>query len=243
MERFHMNLRLLTAKVILQIRNKGFIQVTKDAVSRLMGTAADGCDTFDIERGTDTSGILGLWRFKIDSPNAKHGVQYGTVSENHIKCLLDPLPRSATFIDLGCGKGRPLIVASEMGFKNVIGVEFVKDLAEIARNNLAKMSLCGTIIYKDVIQYELPNGPIAIYLCNPFDHTVMSAIADKMRRRKRELWVIYINPRYREFFDQWMQEVPLTSTQTRFFGSGSVAIWHRNDYYVSGQETPPCKPV
>ena len=40
-----------------------------------------------------------------------------------------------TFIDIGCGKGRTLLLASEFRFKRVIGVELSEELAAVARRN------------------------------------------------------------------------------------------------------------
>ena len=39
------------------------------------------------------------------------------------------------FIDFGSGKGRCLLMAGILGFKNVIGIEFAKDLCEWAKRN------------------------------------------------------------------------------------------------------------
>jgi predicted RNA methylase len=41
-----------------------------------------------------------------------------------------------TFVDIGSGKGRALIIAAEYAFKRIIGVEYSPSLATICRRNL-----------------------------------------------------------------------------------------------------------
>jgi SAM-dependent methyltransferase len=43
---------------------------------------------------------------------------------------------NAEFIDLGCGKGRPLIVAAEFPFRALTGIELSPYLCGIARRNV-----------------------------------------------------------------------------------------------------------
>ena len=86
-------------------------------------------------------------------------MSYRSTSEQHIEVLRSPLPRSASFVDLGCGKSRPLIVAAAMGFKTVIGVEFVRELVEVAREDLRKTRSNARVVCADAAWYELPVGP------------------------------------------------------------------------------------
>ena len=44
-------------------------------------------------------------------------------------------PRESVFVDFGCGKGRTLVVAAELGFAGVRGVEFAAELCESAEKN------------------------------------------------------------------------------------------------------------
>src|SRR6476646_1262783 len=45
-----------------------------------------------------------------------------------------------TFIDLGCGKGRVLLMASDYPFQKIVGVEFMPDLVGAAQKNIAGYS-------------------------------------------------------------------------------------------------------
>jgi len=42
-----------------------------------------------------------------------------------------------TFVDLGCGKGRVLLMASDYPFQGIIGVEFMPELVSAAQKNIA----------------------------------------------------------------------------------------------------------
>lgn len=226
------NIRLLTAKLTTQITAVGFRGAVGHGVRHILGRAVKRLkpvrDDFDARYGTDTGGLINLWQYRIDSPNAKYGVSYGSASEQHIQALLSPFPRTASFVDLGCGKGRPLIVAATMGFKTIIGVEFVRELAEIARNNLRKTGTNATVVCADAVSYKYPPGPLIIYLYDPFGAAVMASVARNLKRHKEELWVIYINPEHSDLFDSWIQRLPLTPVQANLFLENSVVIWHRD---------------
>jgi SAM-dependent methyltransferase len=226
-----LNLRLLAAKFLAQVKAVGFLcavdravkQVLKQGMRRLNPVQ----DDFDIRYGTDTGGFVNLWKYRIESPNAKYGVSYGSSSEQHIEVLLSPLPRTASFVDLGCGKGRPLLVAAAMGFKTVIGVEFVRELVEIAKENLRKTRTNAMVVCADAACYEFPAGPLVVYLYDPFNATVVSSVAQKLRLRKGELWVVYVNPEHGGLFESWMERMSLTPIQAQLFSPESVSIWHK----------------
>ena len=78
-----------------------------------------------------------------------------------------------TFIDLGSGKGRTLLMASDYPFRRVLGVELLPALNRIAQENLAKYKSksqkCFSLesICADASTFPLPEEPLVIYLFNP----------------------------------------------------------------------------
>lgn len=108
-----------------------------------------------------------------------------------------------TFIDLGCGKGRALLLATEFPFRRVIGVELLPELIEIAQENARRFHdgaeqqrvelWCG-----DALQFNFPPEPLAIFLFDPFpEHILEQAIArleSSLRKRPRPLVIVYQNP-------------------------------------------------
>jgi SAM-dependent methyltransferase len=167
----------------------------------------DTTDGFDLKYGTDTGGKIALWNFKIDSPNAVFGVKYQATGEEELAeaiSFLDDHPQNLTFIDLGCGKGRALLVAARLGFKQVIGVEFAHELAGIARKNLGVMRIPNAaVVEADAAEYRFPDNDMVVYLYNPFSKEVMEKVLENLRESLgKRLYVIYKVPDCAEIFDK-----------------------------------------
>lgn len=218
----------IATRLRLSAAQDGWARTLSRAARKVLTPSHAGPDDFDLKRGTDTSGTIPLWREHIDSANAAHGVHYATADEMRIRALLDPLPRDATVVDLGCGKGRVLIVAAELGFRRVEGVEFVGRWCDIASVNLFHIGAHSWMITcADATQYRCPNGPLIVYLYDPFGPEVMAKVADNLKTHEGELWVVYVNPRCADLFG-WMEPVALTSAQTALFSPGSVCVWRHS---------------
>ena len=164
-------------------------------------------DAFDLKYGTDTGEPAALWKFKIDSPNARFGAGYQTISEEALVDVIRFLgedTHALTFVDVGCGKGRALLVAANLGFKQVIGVEFVHELAVTARKNLAKLSITNaTVVEIDAVDYRFPpRSDIVVYFFNPFSEEVMQKVIVNLGESfPRKLYVIYACPQCAGLFD------------------------------------------
>ena len=170
---------------------------------------------FDNEHGTDTEAIREIVSLDIAlSDNALHAVDYEP-SPYHITAkILRKLSIDHTrfsFIDFGSGKGRVLLIASQSPFKAVIGIEFSRELCEIARSNIAKVraSKCAAslveCVHTDAMEYRLPDEPLVCYFYNPFDQIIMEVVVgrlvESLKKIPREAYVIYLNAKYRMLFD------------------------------------------
>src|SRR5690348_2912997 len=88
--------------------------------------------------------------------------------------------RNFVFIDLGSGKGRAVMMASDYPFRRIIGVELLPDLHRFARENLrAYKSIsqkCFDLecICADASHFDFPEEPLLIYLFNPFLESVFA---------------------------------------------------------------------
>lgn len=108
-----------------------------------------------------------------------------------------------TFIDFGAGMGRAVLVASELLFREVVGIEINATLAQIARRNLALWRKAGRaqapahILCRDALDYKFPAGPCVAFLFNPFGAPVVRrlllAIAKAFADRPGELDILYAN--------------------------------------------------
>ena len=137
---------------------------------------------FDGETGMDTGGILGLYGLTVESPNRAFGNAYQATDPQQfhsaIAALDVPLEQS-TFIDLGSGKGRALLLAAGYPFRRIVGVEFAEELHLAAAANVDRMEGESRIevIHGDASEYVLPSGCVVLYLFNPFDRPLMAAVA------------------------------------------------------------------
>ena len=162
------------------------------------------CKTWDLVHGVDTCGFIPLTTFQFESQNKTAGLEY---QSHHPRIIRDALRAAAldferfTFVDYGCGKGRALLVASEFPFRRIIGLEFVPELAEIARRNIKTYrglnQQCREIevITGDATDYPLPPEPELLYFYSPFSTPVMNkvfeAIETSLERDPRELVVLF----------------------------------------------------
>ena len=107
-----------------------------------------------------------------------------------------------TFIDLGSGKGRTLLMASEYPFRRVLGVELLPELHYIATENIARYkggtgnrveSVCA-----DARHFEFPADPTVLFLFNPFPQAVFEQVLERLMQslalHKRTVYLIYHNP-------------------------------------------------
>ncbi len=109
-----------------------------------------------------------------------------------------------TFVDLGSGKGRTLLMAADYPFRRVVGVELLPALNQIAQQNLARYQSdsqkCFALetICADATTFPLPAGPLVIYLFNPFPETglrrTLANLEKTLQESPRPAFVIYHNP-------------------------------------------------
>ena len=95
-----------------------------------------------------------------------------------------------TFIDLGSGKGRALLLASEFPFRRIIGVELLPELHAVAQENIrtyqegaqqARIELwCG-----DARQFPFPSEPLVVFLFDPFPEHVLEQVIAALGRSVR----------------------------------------------------------
>ena len=109
-----------------------------------------------------------------------------------------------TFIDLGSGKGRTLLMASDYPFRRIVGVELLPSLNEIAQQNLAQYhsdsQKCFAIesVCADATTFPLPDGALVIFLFNPFPESglrrTIANLKNSVDAHPRPVIVIYHNP-------------------------------------------------
>ena len=117
-------------------------------------------------------------------------------------------PEDASFLDLGAGRGRALLLAAEAGFRHVVGIELDPVLAADARRNLARHArrratavragTTSSVLCQDAADVVLPAGPVLVFVYNSFGprtlRWVLERIEDSVRTDPRTVQLAYHNP-------------------------------------------------
>ena len=153
----------------------------------------------DVRRGIVTQGIIELNDLGI---NSSVGTRFETISYGCLKTNLIYAKNVgfSKFLDIGCGLGRSLVVANEVGFFELYGVDISDKLISRCRNNMIKVGASPSLGCSDVDNFEIPSGKLVIYLFNPFGEERMTDLVKKLVCREYETLVIYHNPKHSECF-------------------------------------------
>lgn len=121
--------------------------------------------------------------------------------------MLDALQidlREFTFIDLGSGKGRTLLMAADYPFRRIVGVELLSDLHARAVENIrrarseSQKCLQAECLQLDARVFVFPCEPTVLYLFNPLPESglrrVIENLEESLIRCPRAVYVLYHNP-------------------------------------------------
>jgi SAM-dependent methyltransferase len=162
-------------------------------------------EAFDARFGTDTAApVLG----RDHKPGAYF---YVATTASLIYEILNSLalqPDTFAFVDMGSGKGRALLVASEFAFAKLVGIELSPQLHRIAEENIKRYNPASQqctafdLHCMDVVDYEYGKEPLVLFLFDPFGReTVRSVIANleaSLRAKPRDAFVVYIYPQFED---------------------------------------------
>lgn len=108
------------------------------------------------------------------------------------------------FVDLGSGKGRTLLMASEYPFRRIVGVELIAELHRAAEENIrlyhSTAQRCSQIeaVCSDACEFVLPDTPLVLYLFNPLPEAGLLRVVRNLERSleqsPRPVWIVYHNP-------------------------------------------------
>jgi SAM-dependent methyltransferase len=192
--------RSLLSRAWSHIRRYGLGSLVHDMIAKLDN------HWYDISRGTDTSGYLGLDRLSILSPHKDRGVHYGPSKRWPFLKVMKEIspPKDCTFVDVGCGKGKVLLMAMDLGFRHVTGIEFSPELCRIARKNVevirhrTNLKCEIEIIEGDAADYVVRSQDRVFFFFDPFDDFIMSLFIDhvvaSLNSHPRRIWLILSYP-------------------------------------------------
>jgi len=191
----------MMVRLLRSLRNTG----VRGTVESCLAVLEDGA--FDVRNRTDTHRTIDLSDLAIPEPNKLPGYRYEASRARALRSVLSTceFPPASVFVDLGCGKGRAMLVASQFAFKRVVGVEVSRELCDIAAANVRtyrkrhRDAAPVDIIEADAVGYEVKPDENVFYLFNPFGRDmlrqVVRNISSSVASHRRPVWIIYNDPR------------------------------------------------
>jgi SAM-dependent methyltransferase len=169
---------------------------------------------FDLLHGTDTGGYISGADMQSVSLSALYITAYAGIAPTVLTQAISALPlepENFTFVDLGCGKGRALMVASEFPFRHLLGVELATDLCRAAWTNVASNPDWASrisVVNEDATTVNFPDGPLLIFMFHPFLAPVLRRVLANLERQLRrspgETYLLYgRDPRYTKVMDRF----------------------------------------
>jgi SAM-dependent methyltransferase len=174
---------------------------------------------FDARYGVETSGLIGGGELRSGHRNDVFNTAYYGMAPSRFQWVMQSwiadqnhaAIEDYSFVDLGCGKGRAVMMASEFDFRQVVGVELHAGLARIAEANVAVWSAAGRaacpvqIVCQDATEFVFPEGACLLYLFHPFAAPVMKQLIERIEAdfagRPGLLDLIYFNPEAGELLE------------------------------------------
>jgi SAM-dependent methyltransferase len=194
---------------LLEIAKRATESAAQLGVRRSFETLLSMVDdaVFDFRLATDTRTAVPQEKLRVISPenqSAAHPYVMTRARALRHAFKTSTAPRDLRFNDIGCGKGKVLIVAALCGFKEVRGLDFAPDLISIAEKNLEVFKnrlpkdARVTVECADVTQVDYGPKDCVFFLYNPFYADVMRGFCERLSRslddHPRRIWLIYADP-------------------------------------------------
>ena len=200
---------LLYRRLLHGIDHHGVRGALRQALRVASGSADTGAvrgefapHPFDQAHQVDTSGLVRGEDIDSGSLSDLYITAYYGISPSSLRQALALLPDPAdtyTFVDLGCGKGRALMVAAELPFRRLVGVEISPELARIAQANTAREPRIH-VEQGDAATFAFPHEPLVIFLYHPFLPPVLKKVLRNLEQARAAsagpIFLLYANPAY-----------------------------------------------
>lgn len=185
------------------LRNHGF----KAVLGKVSGIAADRW--FDWRHGVSDRTPRSLDSYTIVGDTRAFSTSYGASRMMPLKGLFGLLRGRSygrgVFVDFGCGNGKVVLVAAKCGFRPVRGVEFARELCELAQCNWD--SYCkrtgtpvkeGEFLAEDASVYKLRPDETMYFLYHPFEDVILRKLLENisasLKEYPRPMAIIICNP-------------------------------------------------
>lgn len=195
-------------------RQRGFLSTARDFASRVLEFVRESFPDRKRQRYGD---IDFDWDYRVDTTCANVGWRdrllgmflspYQATEPAFFHEMFQALAidfSQFTFIDLGSGKGRTLLMAADYPFRRIVGLELVPTLHAAAVKNIeiykSENRRCFAVesICADARQFVFPPEPTVLYLFNPLPPEGLAKVVANLEKsldeHPRVLYVLYHNP-------------------------------------------------
>ncbi|MFC6646953.1 class I SAM-dependent methyltransferase [Granulicella cerasi] len=217
---------------------------------------------FDRAHGTDTSGLIpgpaiaeGTTH-KVEDLTAYYGIAPSILTGLTDLWLQQLHPQSpieqTVFLDVGAGKGRAMMLASQLPFRRIEGIELSPAMYAIAQRNLAIWGADPTaealapimLHHADATTHPLPHAPTLAFLFHPFEAKLLNRFLRHVESEQAEspqpFDLIYANAEHDSLLDRdpcfrriWLGRVPM-STDDHLADLAEIA--QQTEYGSTGDE-------
>lgn len=176
---------------------------------------------FDLRHGVETSGLLFADQLISGHAHDDHINAYWGTPPSGFCGVLDQWQQTLagtpysiadyTFLDIGSGKGRAVMLASDAPFRRIVGVELNPELTSIAESNLVLWKTSPhactdiTVLNVDALAAPIPDSPTVLYIYNSFNLYVMLPLLERLgalaRVRATPIDLIYAAPQQAALVD------------------------------------------
>ena len=184
----------------------GFWMTIRYCIIHLLGYLPANDTSFDKKHNTDTSGLISSRDLRIQESISRHNaIIYLPAPETvtaHIIQSINISYRNFTFIDIGSGKGRVVLIASGFPFQSIIGIEISRQLHEIALNNIKLATNIPQQCFNlnlhcmNALDFTPPETPVVFHFYHPFLpdilEPVLKNIGKSISRNPRPVYIIYL---------------------------------------------------
>lgn len=176
----------LSKKCIINYQQRGFIVTIYKIYYTLFGLI------FDLIHGTDTT---------FTSRASEHGFsdQFSTGNFPAHPWMMRKVLKKfykddyKSLVDIGCGKGRALLVASEFSFDKIVGFDIIPENVSIAKDNLNKVGAKNIeVLCQDVCKSKFDFYHVWHFF-RPFPEDIFFKFFDGILQENRPLLIIAVH--------------------------------------------------
>lgn len=165
---------------------------------------------FDEQHGTNTADWLPKNKFANHPDNFDKGVRYRAAATSEILTAFDKIKSlidtsEAGYYDMGCGKGKTLLIAGmTQNFNEVVGIDYYQPFLDIADQNIETCHLDDIKLhFNDMTKFKDFKDTSVVFMYNPADADIIDKVRQNLEESTSKAIVIYNKPLHAEVFKDW----------------------------------------